>query len=158
MTRREILAALSAAALGANACGSAPKNAAPDFSGEDSMGNRVRLSDQAGKVVIVDFWMTTCAPCKVEIPWFMEFATAYRERGLVVLGVAVGETWDEVRPFLAEHGINYPILLGDDELADRYRVSVLPTTVLLDRKGRIAHVHEGLAEKDLLREEIEALL
>jgi cytochrome c biogenesis protein CcmG/thiol:disulfide interchange protein DsbE len=156
MTRRELLTAW-AAVLGAGACGAAPEQA-PDFSGPDLNGEVVRLSDQAGKVVIVDFWMTTCAPCKVEIPWFVEFADTYRSRGLTVIGVAVGEDWDTVRPFLQENGVHYPVLLGDDDLADRYRVQVLPTTLLLDRRGRIAHIHQGLANKELLREEIVALL
>jgi cytochrome c biogenesis protein CcmG/thiol:disulfide interchange protein DsbE len=156
MTRRELLTGW-AAALAAGACGAAPGQA-PDFSGPDLNGDVVRLSDQAGKVVIVDFWMTTCAPCKVEIPWFLEFAETYRTQGLTVIGVALSEGWDTVRPFLESNGVGYPVVLGDDELADRYAVQVLPTTFLLDRRGSIAHTHEGLVNKELLREEIVALL
>ena len=157
MTRREMLTVLGGG-VGAGACETTSNQEAPDFSGKDSNGDLVRLSEQRGKVVLVDFWMTTCAPCKVEIPWFVEFARTYRDRGFVVIGVAVGESWDVVRPFLEENGVDYPILLGEDELADRYRVMVLPTTVVVDREGRIAHIHEGLTDKDLFQQEIEALL
>lgn len=159
LTRRQILHTLSAASmLAAPGCGRAGERA-PDFSGEDAQGSLVRLSDHAGKVVLVDFWMTTCVPCKIEIPWFVEFAQAYRDRGLVVIGISVGgETWDEVRPFLKERNVDYPVLLGDDAVADAYRVTVLPSAFLLDRQGRIAFSHEGLADKDLFQDEIETLL
>jgi cytochrome c biogenesis protein CcmG/thiol:disulfide interchange protein DsbE len=159
MTRRQILHTLPAASLLAAAGCGRGGGQAPDFSGEDAHRSLVRLSDHIGKVVLVDFWMTTCVPCKTEIPWFVEFAQTYRDRGLVVIGISVGgETWDEVRPFLKERNVDYPVVLGEDAVADAYRVTVLPSTFLLDRQGRIAFSHEGLADKDLFRREIETLL
>jgi cytochrome c biogenesis protein CcmG/thiol:disulfide interchange protein DsbE len=157
MTRRQVLHVLAAVSMVSGCAQSGGQ--APDFAGEDAHGNPVRLADHAGKVVLVDFWMTTCVPCKTEIPWFVEFANAYRDRGLIVIGISVGgETWDEVRPFLQERGVDYPVLLGDDAVADAYRVTVLPSTFLLDRRGRIAFAHEGLVDKDLFQHEIETLL
>ena len=133
---------------------------APDFTLKDASGKAVKLSDYRGKAVIIDFWATWCGPCKVEIPWFIEFQRKYKDRGLVVLGVASGdEDWTVVRPFAEQMKINYPVLQGNDTTADLYGgIEALPTTFIVDREGRIAKIHIGLASKEDFENAIEKIL
>jgi cytochrome c biogenesis protein CcmG/thiol:disulfide interchange protein DsbE len=133
---------------------------APDFALKDADGKTVRLSDYRGKVVLLDFWATWCGPCKIEIPWFMEFERKYKDRGFAVIGVSMDEEgWEAVRPFVADRAVNYRIVIGSDETATHYGgVEALPTTFLIDRDGRIAATHVGLASKSSFQNGIEELL
>ena len=133
--------------------------AAP-FSLPDSNGARVALANYKGKVVVLNFWATWCGPCKVEIPWFIEFNKTYKARGLAVLGVAMDEGgWKAVKPYMLEKKIDYPIGMGNEEVAKAYgEVDALPTTILIDRSGRIVFVHTGLVGKDTYENEIRSLL
>ena len=133
---------------------------APDFALKDSDGRVLRLADYRGKVVLLDFWATWCGPCQIEIPWFMEFERKYRDRGFAVIGISMDEEgWDAVRPFVAELAVNYRMTLGDDSIAEQYGgVQALPTTFLIDREGKIAAVHVGLASKSEFQNGIEQLL
>jgi len=123
------------------------RKAAPDFALKDADGKTVHLSDYKGKVVLLDFWATWCAPCKIEIPWFMEFEQQYKDKGFAVLGVSMDEDgWTVVKPYLQQLKINYRIVLGNDKVGDAYGgVDSLPTTLLIDRQGRIAATHVGLS-------------
>jgi peroxiredoxin len=137
------------------------RKAAPDFALKDANGATVRLSDYKGKVILLDFWATWCGPCKIEIPWFMEFEQQFKNRGFAVLGVSMDEGgWETVKPYIEERRINYRILMGTDEVGQAYGgVDSLPTTLLIDRSGRIAAVHIGLEEgKKDFRDEIDHLL
>jgi peroxiredoxin len=159
------LSACSSAGTNVEAAGSALKPAAqrkpaPDFTLEDSRGEKVKLSSYRGKVVLLDFWATWCGPCKIEIPWFMEFEQELKPRGLVVLGVSMDDDgWSVVRPYIEQRKINYRILLGNDQVAGLYGgVDAMPTTFLIDRSGRIAAMHQGLSSKDDFKNEILQLL
>src|SRR5580658_7226285 len=134
---------------------------APPFTLKDSNGEPVQLADYKGKVVLLDFWATWCGPCKVEIPWFMEFEQQFKDRGFAVLGVSMDEDgWDAVKPYIEDLKINYRILLGNEQVSDTYGgVDSLPTTLLIDRQGKIASVHIGLAMgKEEFRNDIDHLL
>ena len=133
---------------------------APDFILRDANGVALRLSDFKGKVVVLNFWATWCGPCKIEIPWFIEFETIYKNRGFAVLGVSMDDDgWQAVKPFLREKAVNYRVLLGDDPVARAYgSVESLPTTFLIDREGRIAAEHVGLAGKSTYEGQILGLL
>ena len=134
---------------------------APDFILKDGNGATTKLSDYRGKVVLLDFWATWCGPCKIEIPWFMEFEQNYKDRGFAVIGVSMDEDgWDAVKPYIQARKINYRILLGNDQVGQLYGgVESLPTTFLIDRAGRIASVHIGLETgKDGFSNEITNLL
>jgi peroxiredoxin len=133
---------------------------APEFALKDADGKVVRLSDYRGKVVLLDFWATWCGPCKMEIPWFEEFQRKDRERGLVVLGVSMDdEGWEVVKPFVAREKMNYRVLIGNDQTAQLYGgIDALPTTFLIDREGKIAAVHVGLADRREFENGIEQLL
>jgi peroxiredoxin len=133
---------------------------AADFTLKDVNGRTVRLSEYRGKVVLLNFWATWCGPCKIEIPWFMQFEQELKDRGFAVLGVAMDdEGWDAVKPYIEQHKINYRIVLGNDSVADTYGgVDALPTTFLIDRDGRIAAKHQGLVSRSEYQNEILHLL
>ena len=133
---------------------------APDFELKDSMGKTVRLSDYKGKVVLLNFWATWCGPCKIEIPWFVEFEQKHKDQGFAVLGVSMDEEGLEVvGPYLQETKVNYRVLLGTDSVAQLYGgVDSLPTSFLLDREGKIASVHVGLVSKSNYQNDIDQLL
>ena len=132
---------------------------APDFTLSDSKGASIKLSAYKGRVVVLDFWATWCEGCKVEIPWYMEFQTKYKESGLAVVGVSMDEDgWKSVRPFLAERKINYAVVVGNEALAKLFGVDALPVTLLIDRNGKIADVRVGMVEKNAFESEIQVLL
>ena len=126
---------------------------APEFELTSLDGKRVRLSDFRGKAVLLNFWATWCSPCKVEMPWFVDLQKKYRNDGLVVVGVAMDDSEaSKIAQFASEMGVNYPVLLGTDKIAEDYgNVEFLPTSFYIDREGKIVGKGTGL----LGREEIE---
>jgi len=133
---------------------------APEFALKDADGKMVHLADYRGKVVLLDFFATWCGPCKIEIPWFTEFERKNKDRGFAVLGVAMDdEGWEVVKPFVAELGVSYRVVIGNDSTAQLYGgVDALPTTFLIDQAGKIAAVHVGLASKKDFEDGIQQLL
>jgi peroxiredoxin len=133
---------------------------APDFALKDADGKLVHLADYRGKVVLLDFWATWCGPCVIEIPWFQEFQRKYKDRGFEVVGVSMDDDgWKAITPFVQRRKINYRVVLGDDKTGDQYGgLEALPTTFVIDRYGRIASVHVGLASKKDFSDAIEKLL
>jgi peroxiredoxin len=137
------------------------RKTAPEFALKDSNGQTVHLADYKGKVVLLDFWATWCGPCKIEIPWFIEFEQQFKDRGFAVLGVSMDEDgWDAVKPYMDDLKINYRIMLGNEQVSDIYGgVESLPTTLLIDRQGKIASVPIGLSQgKEEFRNDIDRLL
>jgi cytochrome c biogenesis protein CcmG/thiol:disulfide interchange protein DsbE len=133
---------------------------APDFTLRDSEGRQVKLSDYAGKVVLLNFFATWCAPCRVEIPWFMDFEKEFKDRGFAVLGVSMDEDgWEAVKPYIERMRVNYRVLMGDSLVSDLYGgVESLPTSFMIDRNGRVARVHIGLVNRNEYQNDINALL
>lgn len=136
------------------------RRSAPDFTLKDADGRSVRLSDYRGKVVLLDFWATWCGPCAMEIPWFMDLERRQKDHGFAVLGVSMDdEGWEAVKPFVSKLGVNYRVLMGNDYTAQLYGgVDALPTTFLIDREGRIAAVHVGLADRRDFEDGVQRLL
>jgi peroxiredoxin len=135
------------------------RKAAADFTLAASKGAPIKLSSYKGRVVLLDFWATWCTGCKTEIPWYMKFLDKYKDRGLSVVGVALDDDgWKSVRPFLEEHKINYPIVIGSWDLGDRFGFNSMPATLLIDRNGKIADMRVGMVDKDAFDREIQILL
>jgi peroxiredoxin len=133
---------------------------APDFTLQDANGTPIKLSDYRGKAVLLNFWATWCGPCGLEIPWFTQFQQQYKSKGLEIVGVSMDEEgWKAVKPYIAEHKINYRILLGNDSVTQLYGgVDSLPTTFIIGRDGKVSYVHVGLAGKNQYQSEIENVL
>lgn len=138
----------------------AGRKPAPNFTLKDENGTNVSLADYKGKVVLLNFWATWCGPCQIEIPWFMQFEQEYKSRGFAVLGVSMDDDgWQAVKPFIASRKVNYRILLGNDSVSQLYGgLDALPTSFLIDREGRLAYTHVGLAGKNEYLDEIQNLL
>ena len=153
----------SMSAADATLCDKTPAPANLNFVLKDVAGKPFNLAAQKGKVILLDFWATWCAPCKVEIPWFAEFQTKYGPKGFAVIGVSVDDTPEKLKPFIQQYKMNYPVLLGDgrDDLMGPKgfgTMGVFPTTFLIGRDGRICKKHEGLTSKDLFELAIKSLL
>jgi peroxiredoxin len=134
---------------------------APDFTLADALGHGIRLSDSRGKVVLLSFWATSCAPCEQEIPWFVEFQRTNAQRGFAVLGISMDVGgWETVTPYVEQKNVNYPVLMGNDELAGLFggKYFPMPLTLILDRSGRIAAIHAGLCRKDEYESDINTVL
>lgn len=136
------------------------RNNAPDFTLKDSNGKTMKLSDYKGKVVLLNFWATWCGPCRIEIPWFMDFEQKFKDRGFAVIGVAMDdEGWEVVKPYIEKMKVNYRIVVGDEMTAARYGgIDAMPSTFIIDREGKIASVHLGLVSKSIYEHDIEQLL
>jgi thiol-disulfide isomerase/thioredoxin len=133
----------------------------PSFKLPDLDGNEVALTDYVGKVVVLDLWATWCPPCRQEIPFLIELYEEHKDEGLVVVGVGLDDGGAGVlRPFVEQNGITYPILVGNRDVGQRYKLQGIPTTFILDRDGRIAAKHLGFRPTDaeVMREEVARLL
>lgn len=113
-----------------------------------------------GKVVLLDFWATWCPPCRREIPGFIELQDRYGPDGLVVVGVSLDDAGPEVVEAFAEKtGINYPLAMGNREvLKAAGGVEALPTTLVIDREGRLIERHVGYTTKERFEKDIQPLL
>lgn len=120
---------------------------APDFTLTTSDGKTVKLSDYRGKKVILNFWATWCPPCRAEIPDMVKFYEANKDKGIVILGVNLTNserTPGSVPQFITDYKISYPVLMDETgEVGDRYRVSAIPTTYILDSNGTITEIITG---------------
>jgi thiol-disulfide isomerase/thioredoxin len=117
---------------------------ARDFSLPDLQGKRESLSSYKGKLILLDFWATWCDPCREEIPELKNLYAKYRDRGFVIVGVALDfDGKASVAPFVREAAIGYPVLLGEGLAPPGYEVSGIPTAYLIDRRGLIVRRFVG---------------
>lgn len=132
---------------------------APMFVRKDLKARRVDLSSYKGKVVLLNFWATWCAPCQIEMPRFAAWQKTYDAQGLQVLAVSMDDDQDLVLDFLKKHPLPFPVLMGDEDLGSQYgEVLGLPVTFLIDRDGTIAAIFKGETNLALLQAEIRKLL
>ncbi len=137
--------------------------AAPAFTLVSTDGKKVSLSDFKGHPVVVNFWATWCGPCKLEMPWFEEFARKYAGQGLVVLGLNQddGLAPAEVARAAKHIGVSYPVLMPDkDERTSKAYggVDYLPETFYLDRTGKVTSISAGAPSKDRMEALIQKAL
>jgi peroxiredoxin len=122
----------------------APTTPAPDFSLHAMSGPNMRLKDQRGRVVMVNFWATWCAPCQQEMPQLNRLYQKYRSSGFVLLGVNVDDDSSKAADLATKLGITFPVLLDADKTVSKlYDVSTMPSTMLIDRDGKVRYVHRG---------------
>lgn len=134
---------------------------APDFALRLLDGRTVKLSDFRGDAVLLNFWATWCAPCRIEMPWLVEFYKQYQSQGLEIVGVSMDDTGQEtaVAEFIKERNVNYPILRGNNEVADLYGgLRFLPQTLFIDREGNIVKTMYGIKSKDEFEQSIKELV
>ncbi|UZJ43484.1 TlpA family protein disulfide reductase [Marinimicrobium sp. C6131] len=122
---------------------------APDFTLKSDSGENVRLEEQRGKVVMINFWASWCAPCRKEMPLLEELHDRYEQAGFTLFGVNVEQNPEAAQKFLDDVGVTFPILYDPDSTASRaYQVSAMPTTVMVDRDGNVRYVNRGYKEGD----------
>ena len=135
---------------------------APDFELKllDAKGKTMKLSGLKGKAVILDFWATYCQPCKIEMPWFVDLQKQYGPQGLQVVGVATDDEDEKtISEFSKKMGVNYPILLGTENVAQSYGgLPGLPTTFFIDRSGKVVAREVGLVSESKIVDNIKKSL
>ncbi len=133
---------------------------APDFSLQSLDGKTMRLSDLRGKAVLLNFWATWCGPCKIEMPWFIDLQKEYGSQGLQIVGVAMDDgSREDIAKFAEDMGVNYPILIGKESVADQYGgVDALPQSFFIARDGKISDKIIGLKGKSEIEDAIKKAL
>ena len=138
---------------------------APALTLADLNGNKVSLTNYKGRPLVVDFWATWCGPCKVEIPWFEKLHEQYAGQGLEILGVSTDDLdrddpaklftqKRDIADFVSKMHMNYPVLLGEDAVEDKWGIDAMPTTFFIDRNGKIVASTIGLAPREVIEEDI----
>jgi thiol-disulfide isomerase/thioredoxin len=133
---------------------------APALDLKDVEGRQLRLSDYKGKVVLLNFWATWCAPCRAEMPDLVKWQREYKGQGLQVIGVTYPpEELAEAREFIKRIGVNYPVAIGDERTKALFdKGENLPVTVVIDKRGMIHDVIQGIIFPEEFDEKVKPLL
>jgi peroxiredoxin len=132
---------------------------APAFTLVDLSGNTIDTSGYQGKVVLVNFWAAWCTPCREEIPQFMALAEKYRAQGFQAVGISMDDPEGALRDFCREHKVNYPVVMGNQKIAEEFGgVLGLPTTFLIGRDRLIHAKYVGPTDFPKIEREIGVLL
>jgi len=144
----------------ASANGSLRIKTAPDFELKSLEGQSVKLSEFRGKIVVLNFWATWCAPCRVEMPTLLDLYNKYRSKGVEFIGVAMDDgSQERVGSFVKKMGVNYTILLGNQSVAGAYGgLRLLPQTVFITQDGQALQTIIGMDDRKDLEASIEQLL
>lgn len=130
-----------------------------DISTRDLNGHSWRLSDHRGEVVLLNFWATWCPPCREETPDLVRLAKSYPENKLDIVGVSMDEGRPAaVRQFVAAYKIPYVVSMAGDDFPLASGLQGIPTTLLIDREGRIAKKYVGATSERAFRADVDALL
>lgn len=122
-------------------------------------GKPVDLAHLRGKVVLLNFWATWCAPCQAEMPTFVGWQKQFSSQGFSVVGVSMDDAPEQARRFLARHPLNYPVVMGDDKLGESYGgVYGLPISFLIDRTGKIRAAFKGETDAAKILAQLKPLL
>jgi len=122
---------------------------APAFSLKDIAGSTVTLSEYENKVVLLEFWATWCPPCKASVPELIELQKRYETKEFTVIGISIDHAQNlsnRLYEFSRSYHVNYPVLIGNDDVARKYNVSSIPASFLIDKKGKIVDIYIGYAD------------
>lgn len=132
---------------------------APDFALVDMNGEKHQLSDYKGQGVFLNFWGTWCKPCEREFPLIDKQYQEYKDKGLEILAVNVGESNFAVQKFIDRKGLSFPVLIDDNKsVMETYKINPLPTTLLINPEGKIEKVITGEMNEEMIREYMEQIL
>jgi peroxiredoxin len=142
--------ALTALSMGsANASGPVTGEQSPDFTLESKDGGNMRLSEQRGNIVLVNFWASWCGPCREELPAFEELYQEYADLGVEILAINVDDEKEKANVLLDDIEVSYPVLFDTaGEVSKLYDVNAMPTTVMVDRDGNVRLLHPGYRKGD----------
>jgi len=122
---------------------------APDFTLKSSSGKNLKLSEHRGEVVLLNFWASWCGPCRKEMPYLEQIQEKYSDYGFTVMGVNVEEDSSKAKKMLKDIPVSFPILYDTtNSVSKAYKVSAMPTTVIIDRDGNMRYLHKGYKSGD----------
>jgi len=129
---------------------------APNFHLRTMEGRTIELQNLQGKVVVLNFWATWCPPCRAEIPGLLEVYRKHRTKGLEIVGISLdSDGWTKVSPLMHELNIDYPVVLGNTDVVNAYGgIRAIPTTVIVDREGKIVDKVVGYMDRKKFEEEV----
>ena len=154
-----LLVCVCLAANAAHAADSLLHKNAPEFVLTDLNGKRVDLHAYRGKVVLLNFWATWCAPCQLEMPRFVAWQKQYGPRGLRVIGISMDDDPELARKLYRKLRLNYPVMIGNEKVGELYgRVLGLPVTFLIDSRGEVRAKFQGETDLNAMEEQLKALL
>jgi peroxiredoxin len=159
--RRHLIALAMLAAAGAAKAKAAPNAPAPDFTLRQIDGPNLRLGEQRGRVVMVNFWATWCGPCRIELPHLDKLHAKYRNSGFLLLGVNIDDDPNAAKALAAKMGLKFPVLFDSQKkVVAAYDLNAMPATVLIDRDGKVRHLHRGYKDgvEQLYEQQVRALL
>lgn len=139
----------AASLLAAAATPASTPSVAPDFALPARDGGEIRLSELRGQVVMINFWATWCGPCRQEMPLLQQISARYEPLGFTLLGVNVEPDSAQAKAWLEKVPVTFPILFDrENAVSASFGVEAMPSTVLVDREGRVRHVHRGYKPGD----------
>ncbi len=145
--RHLVLTALIACICASAQANITPLAAAPDFTLRSAEGKNLRLKEQRGQVVLVNFWASWCGPCRQEMPHLNRLYDKYRGSGFTLLGVNIDDDPRKATGTAQQWGLKFPVLLDADKTVSKlYDLGSMPATVLIDRDGRVRYLHRGYRE------------
>ena len=160
---------LAAALLGIAAAGSTAQESvlqpsllrkqAPEFALTDIDNRPLDLKAYRGKIVLLNFWATWCAPCQLEMPHFVTWQRQYGARGLRIVGISMDDDPALARGLSAKLKLNYPVAMGDEKIGELYGgILGLPVTYLIDRNGTVSAEYRGETDLDAMEKQLKLLL